>query len=728
MGDHVFGSGVKGAVFLLTFSGAVACLSGVGVGAEDTKPRAAFAMSIEEFRRLSPADQKAVVKGAFERRLELARNIHYESLQTGQIHKYKDGKVGAPFANLNGRRYRHWRLGDSWRIDSEKGGYDVSQPDEFAKCTFDTGAGVRRSLLSYKEMPRLFGRIDVTPNADLYENRYAFWLDGKKDGQSLGDYLIRDVIDWFDQCQLEAPADHNLVSLTIPSSARPPIWKGEMRGSRQFDLDTAKGFLPVSGKAYHEIKTPRSTIWRREEFSVLESTMVGDVWMPTRLREVSRGSAAGHQEEAAVWETSVARIEAGTVTAKDLEVPFPEGTEVTDAIQGVFYVVCLSGVGVRAEDAKPRAAFAMSIEEFRRLSPADQKAVVKGAFERRLLLARNIEYEALCIGQIHRFKDGKLGEPFFRLNGRSYRQWRLGDSWRIDSEKGGYDVSQPDEFGKCSFDAGTGMRRSTLNYKEVPRLFGRIDVTPSVDLYENRYAYWLDGKRDGQSLGDYLIRDAVDWFGSSGVEAPVGRNLALLKVPWKPIWSKEPVGTRQFDLDPAKGFLPIRGTAYREQKAPGGRSLWRYEEFLVRESAIVGDVWMPTRLREIIRTSSTAPDQACVWETAVRSIEAGTVTPQDLEVPFPEGTEVTDAIQGVFYVVGPGGRKLKQQALMRSVPPRSAAAPPASSGTRGPWRRWIIVLGNLGLVAVVGSIIVARSRRRAPASVAAGQERLFSSP
>ncbi len=390
------------------------------------------------------------------------------------------------------------------------------------------------------------------------------------------------------------------------------------------------------------------------------------------------------------------------------------------SVKGAVFLLTFSGAvvwlpGVRAEDAKPRAAFAMSIEEFRRLSPVDQKAIVKGAFERRLELARNIHYEALQTGQIHRYKDGRLGEPYFRLKGRRYRHWRLGDSWRIDSEKGGYDVSEPTDFGKCSFDASAGVRRSTLKYKEWPRLFGRIDVRPHVDLHENRYAYWLDGKTDARSQADYLIRDVIDWFDQCQLEAPVTPNLVRLTIPWRPIWSKKPIGTRQFDLDPAKGFLPIRGKAHCEMKRERARTMWRHEEFSVEDASLVGDVWMPIRLKEMIRASSGSPDQAAIWETRVNRIEAGKVTAKDLEVPFPEGTEVQDAIHGTFYVVGPGGRRIKERPLVGARRGRHTSLPRTMAGSRHQRTLWAVLLFNAAGAVAVCFILVARSRQRSSA-------------
>ena len=233
-------------------------------------------------------------------------------------------------------------------------------------------------------------------------------------------------------------------------------------------------------------------------------------------------------------------------------------------------------------------------------------------------------------------------------------------------------------------------------------------MTDNVDLYENRYAYWLDGKAGKWSQADYFIRDVMDQFESCKLETHPEQNEVRLEIAWQPYWTTEPIGSRQLDLDPTKGFLPVRGYARFELKRKNADPMWRHEEFSVVESMLVGDVWMPSKLREVIRASSAGPDQAVVWETKVARIEAGTVTPADLEVSFPEGTEVQDAIKGVFYVVGPDKKHSKLHPLIGFNSPGSQ--PPARPR---PWGvPWIIIVANLVLVAIVVGILLLRGRQR----------------
>jgi thiol-disulfide isomerase/thioredoxin len=327
-------------------------------------------------------------------------------------------------------------------------------------------------------------------------------------------------------------------------------------------------------------------------------------------------------------------------------------------------VMALMGLALPARADDNATEFSTSIDEFRRLSPTDQRSLLRSAFERRLLLAKNIHYEALLRGHTNKYQDGKIAELTHNLNGRNYRHWRLGDSYRIASEKGGPDVLKPTEFAESGFDSATRIVTSTVRFNTTPRTFGRIDVDQSHDIRENRYAYWLDGKPDHNNEADFLIRCAVDQFDHSKIEAPVNQDNVRFTFPWQPPWSNKPLGTRELILDPRKGFLPIEGMAHLEVPRSDGSLIWRSEEFFVEASRLVGDVWMPTKLKEQIRASSTGPDHIAVWETEVTKIGAGTVTADDLIVLLPEGTEVVDALQGMSFVVGPGGDRSKLRPLL----------------------------------------------------------------
>lgn len=335
------------------------------------------------------------------------------------------------------------------------------------------------------------------------------------------------------------------------------------------------------------------------------------------------------------------------------------------------------------------AAFSMSIDEFRALAPADQQALLASVFEHRLRHAANIHYEALQLISLAEYdpETGKVGEVTQRLNGSRLRHWVRGNSFRMDTIRGGHDVAEALKSVACGLDAKSGVVRSTVHFKEGRPPSGRIGTDVDRINESNFYAYWLNGKPTGHN--DFLPRYLVEHQDQFSIAAPPGETTVRLGVPWYYFSNKEPWGTRAFDLDPEKGFLPIRGKARWELKQDG-KTHWRVDEFTVEESRLVGDVWMPTKLKWLIDTSSGNPRTCNIYNITVSEIEAGTVRDEDLEVPFDAGMLIVDAIQGMAYTVGPDGERTHVEPLVGA-----GALPPATN--RG---RTALILMNLGVLLV----------------------------
>jgi hypothetical protein len=311
------------------------------------------------------------------------------------------------------------------------------------------------------------------------------------------------------------------------------------------------------------------------------------------------------------------------------------------------------------------AAFSMSIDEFVQLAEADQKSLLASAFEHRLQHAKNIHYEALMLINISEYdaETEKPGKILQRLNGSRLSHWVLEDSSRMDTDRGGADVSKPLQFAAVGFNAASGVVRSTVHFNDRERSFGRIGVKMDQINNFNRYSYWLNGERISQ--GDLIIRDLLDSRAQYRIEVPAASDRVHLTIPWTPYGSS---GSRTFLLDPEKGFLPVHGKGRWELDRSTGKKSWRTEEFIVVESQLVEDVWMPTRLKEVIRASTLDDTKANVYDITVSEIEAGTVTPEDVEVPFSIGMEIVDSIEGVAYVIGPMGERTRVQPLVDQKP------------------------------------------------------------
>jgi hypothetical protein len=392
------------------------------------------------------------------------------------------------------------------------------------------------------------------------------------------------------------------------------------------------------------------------------------------------------------------------------------------------FLVGLTALILPAYAVADSVAFSMSVEEFCNLSPRDQKAILASAFEYRLQHAKNIYYESQTRLGIYEYSDGHLGKQLIGLQGANYRQWRLGNSYRMEYERGGGpEVKKPDTFGSSSLDSVTGVVKSSARRAESQRLVGRIDTVQNPILEENRYRYWLDGANvmhadtQREPLGEYVIRYLVDHKEGYTVEAPIDQDKVRLILPWKPIHSDRPLGQREFVLVPRKGFLPVSGKGRWETEPVDGKTVWQTEEFTVEASQLVKDVWMPTHLRELTRGSSQRPNRIALWVTKVTKMEAGMVTPKDLETPFPPGIKVVDATKAVSYVVGENGEPTRIERLLGARPETAMRAPPSSTEGRS-WRvrEYALPLTGAGLVVIAGVLAVFRFRGMRRASDVAG--------
>ncbi|QDT40027.1 hypothetical protein Pan241w_00800 [Gimesia alba] len=308
-------------------------------------------------------------------------------------------------------------------------------------------------------------------------------------------------------------------------------------------------------------------------------------------------------------------------------------------------VVCLlCGSLTQAADQKP---ISIPIDQFTQLNESEQKGLLLKAFQRRLEHAKNLYYEVDLNWLIYENQNelpGKLREAAML---RRCRHWLLGDSYRMDS-----DMFRPTEKQACQwisdgYDAKQRISKATFTDKK--RSSGRIDRIHDSIISDNKYIFWLRGVYPHKSK--YLFQYLIDHKAEFEIEAPVDDGKVQLTVNFQPHWTNKPGGKRIFILDPKKGFLPINGhSRWNELRVDGGQPMWRIERFFVFESKLVGDVWMPVKLREEIMSSS-APEILSTQEIEVTRIEHGTVKPADLAIQFTEGMKIVDAIKGESYTV-----------------------------------------------------------------------------
>ena len=321
-----------------------------------------------------------------------------------------------------------------------------------------------------------------------------------------------------------------------------------------------------------------------------------------------------------------------------------------------------------SEDHKP---VSMSAKEFARLSAEEQKALLVRVFQRRLEHSRNLYYETDQIVRGFENRDGRPGKPLeqYPAGRHQFRHWRLGDSYRMDVN--GYqnpEEAQPSMRSSMAVNAAEGLARHAI-FKDGERPPNGYVGHPCDPGDSNLYLNWLTHKFSQRhpTLGDYLLPYLLDHKDDFKIEAPVAGDKVRLTVPWRPQWN----GKRVYTLDPGKGFLPVRCDSSFGNPA-NGRGMWRKERLTVKDSRLVGDVWMPVSLKNEV-TASTIPELMNVYDVKVARIEHGTATAADIRVPFTEGMKIRDTVEGATYTAdaqGKPGPDLKLAPNWRHKPPK----------------------------------------------------------
>lgn len=362
---------------------------------------------------------------------------------------------------------------------------------------------------------------------------------------------------------------------------------------------------------------------------------------------------------------------------------------------------------VSAEGMAP-APITMSAEEFSQMRGEDQRSLLVRVFQRRLEHARNLFCEVDLKIECYKNAGGERGEFREVAMERQCRQWLLGDSYRVDSDMHIPGEEEVDSWATSGYDAEEGVSRSTMRLPNEKRGFGRIDAAQDPAIVDNRYIYWLHGSHSHRE--DYLFPYLLDHQDEFEIEAPVDGDKVRLTVGYQPWWASESGGKRVFLLDSEKGFLPVRGDSRWGDPSRGDMENWRVERFVVEESCLVGDVWMPTKLREEI-IASPSSEVFTVYQTDVLQIEHGMVTAEDVEVAFAEGMEIVDAIQGVTYVADANGNPAGPVELVwREMQSPSHGASEAQMAASSPSIRRILVIA--GSVILAALVIVFYVRRR----------------
>lgn len=160
---------------------------------------------------------------------------------------------------------------------------------------------------------------------------------------------------------------------------------------------------------------------------------------------------------------------------------------------------------------------------------------------------------------------------------------------------------------------------------------------------------------------------------------------------------------RQIDLDPAYELMPVRITYAYEHGKDFNRAISS-----VTDIKRIDGVWVPMQVvRHISSSASSEYETRTVY--SVSNFSIGTVRATDIDIAFPIGTEVVDAVQSTAYKVERSGRvdpmPVFNSHTGKVIYPNSANALPHATHRLG-----LMIASGVAAVALVIAIYVRRKR------------------
>lgn len=371
-------------------------------------------------------------------------------------------------------------------------------------------------------------------------------------------------------------------------------------------------------------------------------------------------------------------------------------------LAALYVILGISMRMVHADDAN------ITPSDFWSAPPEVRKEIVQDAIEQRLRVMRgNIHYIVKTDFSNYEYDEGDLKNPIADSETHTiYSCWQIDNSFRMSMRRDRKNAAlNPNERIETTYDAKDGSVRSTGRIRGANRAFARIDTKPDKIVEYDRFRYWLDGKHT--PTGEFIFRCIVDKFDEMSLEKGADDTTVVLVVPWQPIYKRKPVGTRSYVCDIRMGFMPISG---RAEWKDGNQ--WRFEKFTVESPQLLENIWMPGKLQEIIGGSPLGDKTVAVYNTEVLTLEAGTVDSSDLKVTFPEGAQVVDSRQGVFYKAG---RNEEPVGPVRSLIGSSAISAQMPKPVNE-WFSWknSLLAGNIALIVMFAGMVAYLKFRKKP--------------
>ena len=354
-----------------------------------------------------------------------------------------------------------------------------------------------------------------------------------------------------------------------------------------------------------------------------------------------------------------------------------------------------------------------TLTDLNALSRDEQIVAIRAALESRMQLVNNVEVSSTTTVRMYQYDEGsgELGTPV--NDGAHYRfnLKRLGESYLIDAKLTEGLVKQEERIASLSnYDEDIGESRILGQHAGIEKKMARIDEVRDDTLILNPAAYYLLGGdgREPKRFVDSLLAESSHW--TIGLIANA-ESMVVISFPFQdPAFLKDGfTGSRSVAFNWDKGMVPVR-ESIEWRSSHGGKDVWFSASTVLSELELIGDVWWPRKIRTLTRGTALG-DGKCVEKlTELGPPRIGTIKKDDLQIVFPAGTFVTDAVRGHSYTVGENGAP-KEAPQPFHVPAElnnvSGDAPTRS----GVW----IWLNLIGIAAIVTLIVAKRRRSRSKA-------------
>jgi hypothetical protein len=309
----------------------------------------------------------------------------------------------------------------------------------------------------------------------------------------------------------------------------------------------------------------------------------------------------------------------------------------------------------------PYNSLALDYGDFVVLPESEQRQLIAKGFATWLDATRNMRYTAT--ETLTAYKKNRESQSVILTLKTTYNHWLKDDAYRMATQitdpTGSSAVVQDYQH---AFNKQRGERRGTtrVSFEDgTTKMFGRIDTVQHNSIVLNPFWAWLsDNFADSETrtyLSDegYLFSFSLKRQDSWKIVLLPEEQRVKLIVPFEKEFDvgtkTRQVGKKTFTIDVQKGFLPILVDVYWEELPKSSNSMYRMERYTVEESVKFGLAWMPTKLKYELLEASQIPNQVHVYTLQLVNVEFGTVKQSDVEIVFPEGTEVVDAINGITY-------------------------------------------------------------------------------